>query len=470
MKSILLVTVIAGTGCAQVLDIPDRDYKCEVKVLALYDSTGGTKEVGVPFWKAQQDLIDDINAGNGVGGTPTQEGCKIKAEFFEYGYMTAKANAIYDNEWRTRADWDDIDVILGWGSNDALALAPKTRDDKKPFLSASYIGQLAAPQEVTRNVRVPELSSQTFGVVELPLSFMSAGFAYNFFAGTDYSTSARHAMLHVQLQGGKRVGFFYCQADYCKGPIPAAREYARSIGLQLGRDQFVELGDTQAMYDTKVRDYFAAERDRKLVDTNYQPVDWIWGGNTTATSALLAKAVAKVKTDPDEQIAELARNVQLIINVWGFDEKLFEACAVPGQPNPCVDKVHGIMPFAAYGDTRPAIVEMTKVTDLHDRYRVPLGESHRNVRYVQGYVNVHMLRLAIQRVMDNHMPVNGESIKIALEQFRAVDTGGLTGKLTFTPTDHRPHATVSIYKFNSTGALVAESERTLTMEDSWLGW
>jgi branched-chain amino acid transport system substrate-binding protein len=465
MKTTLCIAIIAGTGCAQVLDIPDREFKCEVKVLGLYDATGGTRDVGVPFWKAQTDLIQDINLNNGIGG------CTINAEFTEYGYNSAKATMIYEEDWRKRADWDEVDVILGWGSNDALALAPRTRDDRKPFLSASYIGTLAAPEQVTADVRVPELSPQTFNVVEFPQSFMSEGFAYNFFAGTDYSTSARHAMLHIQAQGGKRVGFFYCSADYCKGPIPAAREYARQLGLSLGRDQIVELSmEPQAVYDTKVREYFLAEKNRRAVDPTYAPVDWIWGGNTTTTSAFLAKAVGKLRTDSDPELAAMADKVQIIINVWGFDETLFTACAVAGQPNPCIDRVHGIMPFAAYGDTSPSVVDMAKVTSLHERFRTPAQESFKNVRYVQGYVNVHMLRLAIERVIAEQMPMNGESIKLALESFRAVDTGGLTGKLTFTETDHRPHSTVSIYKFNTAGALVRESERTLTMERSWLGW
>ena len=62
-----------------------------------------------------------------------------------------------------------------------------------------------------------------------------------------------------------------------------------------------------------------------------------------------------------------------------------------------VDKVHGIMPFVAYGDSRAG--EMAKVMTLHDKWRMrdmatEGGTTYKNVRYVQGYVNVMLLKKA----------------------------------------------------------------------------
>jgi ABC-type branched-subunit amino acid transport system substrate-binding protein len=459
MKAAMLIVLLA-TGCEAIIGIPERSLPevsvCSgtINIKILYDATGGTSDVGIPFFKGQQDLIREINQGGGI------RGCTIQYDAMDYGYVPATAQAIYET-WKAEATWPDVAAILGWGSSDSLLLAPRVRDDQKPLLSASYIGGLAAPIPVVRDESIPELSPSTFGEISFPQHFTSDGFPYNFFAGTDYSTGARIAMFEVKALGGKRVGFFYCSAAYCRDPIPAARQYAKEQGLLLGRDLTLELTDTQATFNSKVLAYFMQEKAQAMADSTYKIVDWVWGGNTTKTTAYMAKAI-------DAMNQTLGLSVQLIVNNWGFDENLFPLCGAA-----CVERVHGIMPFVAYGDGRA--VETAKVMALHDKWRMVDASregnaTYKNVRYVQGYVNVLLLKLAAEAVIDQGKPVNGINLKEALESFEGVDTGGLTGRLTFTPTDHRPQSTESIYKFDAAGKLVLEAQRTITMQQSWLGW
>jgi ABC-type branched-subunit amino acid transport system substrate-binding protein len=458
MRTALLI-LLAVTGCADILGIPDRSTSGDtcsgsIEIKILYDATGGTSDVSVPFFKGQLDLIREINEDGGI------RGCLIDYEARDYGYVPAAAQAIYDG-WKADDSWPEVAAILGWGSSDSLLLAPKVREDQKPFLSASYFGGLAAPEPLVHDESIPELSPSTFTEVSFPQHFRSDGFPYNFFAGTDYSTGARIAMFQVNVLGGKRIGFFYCSADYCKGPIPAARKSATEQGLQLGRDLTLELTDTQATFNAKVLEYFMQEKAQAMEDPAYKMVDWVWGGNTTKTTAYMARAISAMNQ-------ALGLNVQLIVNNWGFDENLFSLCGAA-----CVDRVHGIMPFLAYGDGRAS--ETAKVMALHDKWRAADAKqegtaTYRNVRYVQGYVNVMLLRRAVEKVIDQGMPVDGPNLKQALETFEDEDTGGLTGGLTFTPTDHRPQSTESIYKLDPTGKLVLEAQRTITMQESWLGW
>jgi branched-chain amino acid transport system substrate-binding protein len=465
-KALILLLVV--TGCADILDIPDRHLASEsrcsgrLRIKMLYDASGGTADVGLSWFKGSMDKIRETNETGGI------RGCTIDAEAIDYGYATANASAAYD-AWKAAPEWNDVVAILGWGSTDSLLLAPKVRDDKKPFISASYFGLLGAPLPVSHDENVPELSDATFTEVSFPRHFSSDGFAYNFFAGTDYSTGSRIAMFHINLQGGKRVGFFHCSADYCTGPLAAAREYAKEQGLGLGRDLILELGDTQDTYNTKVLKYFQDEKAQATADPSYHIVDWVWGGNTTKTTAYMAKALAFAKADPS--LAALNLNVQIIVNNWGFDEQLFGLCG-PALNNPCVDKVHGIMPFVAYGDTRAG--EMSAVTGLQDKWRARDGEqnvtAYKNVRYVQGYVNVTLFIKAAEAVISSGKEVTGENIKDALETFTGVSTGGLTDPLTYSPSDHRPQSSESIYKIDKDGKLVLESQRPIAMQQSWLGW
>lgn len=464
MKTVFLIIALAATGCASILDIPDRhlasDSRCTgtIKIKILYDGSGPTSDVGIPFFTAQKDFIRDINESGGI------RGCQIDYEAMDYGYSPGMAQMIY-NTWKSQPDFNDVVAILGWGSSDSVQLAPQVRDDRKPFISASYIGTLAAPNPVVRDEMIPELESD-FTEKSFPQHFTSDGFGYNFFAGTDYSTGARIAMFHVSASGGHRVGFFFCdQSDYCPGPIPAAETFAKTQGLLLGRKLTVELTDNQATYNTNVRNYFVQEKAQQMADPTYQMVDWVWGGNTTATTALLANALYQV--NQPVAMGGLGLNIQLIVNNWGFDENLFAGCSPAAA---CIGRVHGIMPFVAYGDTRAGA--MAQVIALHDKWRARDGSTttYKNVRYVQGYVNVLLFQIAVDHVITSGKPITGDNIKEALETLKGIQTGGLTGQLTFSPTDHRPQSTESIYMINSSGALTLESQRTITMDDDWLGW
>jgi hypothetical protein len=116
---------------------------------------------------------------------------------------------------------------------------------------------------------------------------------------------------------------------------------------------------------------------------------------------------------------------------------------------------------------------MSKVLALHDKWREIDGDTttYRNVRYVQGYVNVLMFKIAMERVIESRKKVTGETIKEALETFYRVSTGELTDRLSFSTIDHRPQSTETIYRFNTSGALVNEPpDRTISLEETWLGW
>jgi hypothetical protein len=271
-------------------------------------------------------------------------------------------------------------------------------------------------------------------------------------------------MFHAKTLGAERVGFFYCGAAYCTGPVPAARAHARRTGLELGRDLRLELTETQADYDRKIRTYFEQELAYQATHPDYRIVDWVWGGNTTKTTAYMAIALDKVKKPPAE--GGLGLDVDLIVNNWGFDENLYPRC-----PGACAERVHGIMPFLAYGDARAS--EMSKVKALHDKWRQLDGDqkTYQNIRYVQGYVNVLIFKLAVERVIAAKKPLTGDTIKEALETFNQVSTGGLTDHISFSERDHRPQSTETIYKFDGAGALVNEPpDRTIYLEESWLGW
>jgi branched-chain amino acid transport system substrate-binding protein len=472
-----LLGAAAAAGCADVINIPDdrfvtgasgtADGRCvgTISVRVLADYTGAIKAVATPYVKGEIDYLRELNETGGI------RGCSLDIDVQDYGYDVNRAQAIYD-AWRARPDWPQVAAVFAGGTADTLQLAPQAQADQKPLLSGSYFGALASPRPINFQVNVPEVGLD-FRESVFPTQVESPGYPYCFFVGTDYSTGGRVAVFHVKSQGGKRMGFFRCSNNvYCTGPLAALRSYAKELELPIGRDLIVEMGGQQAAYDASVLEYFQQEKARREADPTYEMVDWVWLGNTTPDTATLARALGAAN-------AALGLNVQIIVNNWAMDEALPVLCG-----SACADFVHGIMPFTAFGDTSRGSTEMPKVVALHDKWRqrdydeaAAAGapdaklESHRNVRYVQGYVNALVFRIAAERVLDLGLPVNGENVKNALETFDDVDTGGLTDRLSFSPDDHRPQSSESIYKLSAEGKLVREPyDRTIARQTIWLGW
>jgi len=69
---------------------------------------------------------------------------------------------------------------------------------------------------------------------------------------------------------------------------------------------------------------------------------------------------------------------------------------------------------------------------------------------------------------DKDKALTGEGVKKALEGLRDFDLGGLTSKVTYTPTDHRPATKTPIYMVKS-GKLVKVAEYDMPRKPEWLG-
>jgi branched-chain amino acid transport system substrate-binding protein len=157
--------------------------------------------------------------------------------------------------------------------------------------------------------------------------------------------------------------------------------------------------------------------------------------------------------------------VKVIGNVYGFDESVFSRC-----PS-CIDRYLGIAPFAFYGDVTS--VGMEDVVEIHDRYRAQNGEDkalYADVRYVQGYVSVLLFKIAVEQLVRDHRVVDGPNLKGMLERFQDVQTAGLTAPISFSPIDHRPNGTVSIYSINDFGKLRFEEQQAIELRPEWVGW
>jgi branched-chain amino acid transport system substrate-binding protein len=468
-------------------------------------SSVAVADVALPIYLGALDSLREINEQGGI------RGCPIDYQFKQVVFGdSASAVSAYE-AFKAEPEWPEVSVIFGVGSADTIALGPKVQEDKRVLFSLAYNGTYASPVAKRTQVAVPE-TSPTFVESVLETEIDTIGYPYVFFPGVDYSTAIRIAMYHLStIQPGIRIGFVHCPSnEFCTNPLPAGKTYAAQFGLLIGRSMFVELTERDpTKYGQIVSQYFIEEATREGAVSGYKPVSWLWAGNLTGSTFLLAAALGQQSVAPNPGVSggtwtraqELMRGAKIIANNYGFDESLAGLCARLGPGAVTCGRIFGVQPFLPFGDQSAGSTEMPKLVELHDKWRVrDVGVEHidpavldgsappptRSVRYVQGYLNVKLLRAAVERVFDAKKQVTGETLKEALEGLRSFDTGGLTAPLTFTPDDHRPQSTLSVYQYAppdsdagidggdagpAVGRLVLVSaNRRIALQQQWLGW
>jgi branched-chain amino acid transport system substrate-binding protein len=389
------------------------------------EGDGPTCDIGLPYNKGIVDYVRETNKTNGFGGY------KIELDTFNGNYDHA-VNEKKIESWRKDEEYADVLGYFLWCTPEATYLHTIAEKDKKLSIPCSYAGHLATPVDVKYE--------NTAGKGEAP------GGAYTFFAGTDYSTTIRAGVQFMKDKGAKRAAFFYCeQTDFCYGPIPAGKDYAAEVGLEVAPD-----------YRAHVAEFASYTADIKKYVKDNPDVDWVWCGNATTSCAELNKALVAAGS-----------KAKMVLNTYGLDERTAETCK-----EDCTDvkNVYGILPFTPFGDL--TVPGMEDVVAYHEAGRIADGEDedeHANVRYVQGHVSGLMIKLAIDKLDGDEVPT-GENIKKALETFRNQSTAELTEPLSFNKDDHRPTSTARVYSINTKGKLQFEVNVDVELKREWLGW
>jgi len=535
IRSLLLGALAAGlsTACALLIDLPSSvTFAPEDGAVAPPDDANGNvpaalcphpirirslnatsslavADVALPIYLGALDSLREIEEQGGI------RGCPIEYQFKQVAFGDpASAVSAYE-AFKNEPDWAQVSALFGVGSADTIALGPKVQEDKRVLFSLAYNGTYASPMAKRTQVAVPE-TSPTFVESVLDTQIDTIGYPYVFFPGVDYSTAIRIAMYHIStIQPGVRVGFVHCPSnEFCTNPLSAGKSYAAQNGLLIGRSMFIELTERDpAKFAEIVTQYFVGEATKvEEPASTYKPVSWLWAGNLTGNTFLLAAALGRqgnpATTAPNgvlpavwTRAQQLMRDAKIIANNYGFDESLTSLCQRLGPGAITCGRILGLSPFLPFGDTSTGSIEMPKLVALHDKWRDrDVGVQHidpsvlgdasvpptRSVRYVQGYLNVKLFRAAVERVFDAKKVVTGETLKEALEGLRSFDTGGLTAPLTFTPEDHRPQSTLSIYQYAPPeldagpdagdagvppGRLVlVNANRRIALQPQWLGW
>jgi len=437
-KAFVVIAAAAGmsgaVACGSSSGGTEPTLKGTLEIRSMMDYTGPTSDNAAVYYQGIKDALDDANDNGGI------KGWKINNEFVDHHYDLTVAQTQYD-AFKAETTWPQVVMFFSWGTPDSQMFSADAIREKKVFISGSYANTLATPVAQDHSIKLPDGMTQ---------EFKADPAAYNFFAGTDYGTQARVGMEFVKKQNGKKMGFAFCrESPFCAEPIPAARTWAKQIGLAEGtNDLDITLSDDYATVKSKITAYIAKDQNKD--------VDWFWVGNSITTSLYVSKAIKELKFP-----------AKVIANMWGMDERAFDMCGAD-----CVGNTFVVMSFAAYGDLSQSTAMADVVALFNKRRAIDHKETKllANVRYVQGYVSFLIFRKAVEQLVDQGKTINGENLKTALETFRNLDSGGLTAPISYTADDHRPTNRVRIYSMNAQGKFQFADQLSLTLAVDQMGW
>lgn len=298
------------------------------------------------------------------------KGKKLVYIYEDSGYDTEKAVAAFK---KIMAQHNPA-VMYGESTGQGKALAPELNSRYKVLYgSTSFSSELADPKN----------------------------HPYTFVSGPTYSDQFNILLEYIAKnakQGVRpKVAFFYSDTEFGKDPIAAAKERAKALGVEVVAEIVTKVGAVDVTTEV-------------LSLKKAQPDYVIFQGYVLA---------------PIPEVIRAARDHGLqttfMSTFWSMDKAIIE------KLGPDAEGYMGVNPYAYYWEDVPGIVAMRKYNE-----RVHPGEKYRPNSYIQGWFTGMVYVEAIRRVVEAKQPVTGDNLKDALAKIRDWDTGGITGKVTFT--------------------------------------
>jgi len=385
----------------------------KITIPTLFDLTGPTSVVGVEYADGVNNAVKWINERE--GGIPGVG--EIELVFTDYGYKPPEAISTYD---RYKSQYNPP-LILGWGTPDTEALAPKVAEDKIVYISASYSAHLNDPSKTP----------------------------YNFYPVASYSEQARAAVLWMarwwEKEGENRPArlalAYQFGHPYTTAPNEAIKEYAKELGIEIVTEQDVSLR--------------ATDTSSQALAIKQAKADFVWFGNTVGSAAVFAKDLKK------QDVGAI-----LISNQWGHDENLI---TLAGEAAEGVHGASGHYYFGMESEAPSLINPIKKSIELFGRTFGP-EDRFPSSTYIRGWLNLRMAAIGIMHAKAKFGEVTGENIKKAIEmwRFQSIE-GNVSPPSTFTDKDHRPTTTAYIMKIEN-GSYKLVEVVTVERRPEWLGW
>ena len=279
--------------------------------------------------------------------------------------------------YRKLNEADRILVLYIYSTETALALVPHFHLDRIPTFTSSL------PSEFSNGSKYPYL----FTITPTPLDL------------------AKIAMSFVSDKSGlqmrkPKVSFVGSPDRFGRHFLDEAKESAKTLGFEIGPD--IWISDSSQPVDR-------VEKNTPLETIKAQNPDFAYLSLTSREASFFLQEVKKMD----------------LKTKWICSRKAFDENLAP------FNGVFGVQPISPFGEDIPG---MAAIKEAHQRWHP--YDSH-TLSYVEGWATAQVISEALRKSLVGQ-GFSREKVRLVLEGFKDVITGGLTPPLTMTPKDHRP--------------------------------
>lgn len=343
-----------------------------VSIGAIFDLSGTTSEVGIPYAEGAAAYVDFVNANGGAAGR------QIQLVISDGGGTASGAEQSY-----AALSGRGIALLMSWGTEETAALANRAANDQIPVISAAY----------------SESFNDPYGSAP-----------YNFVIAPTYANQIEILLTYMadqwRAQGGSpadmSVVIFHDDSDFGRDPLRAASDAAGQL----------RMGGLMAVKMPRGATDYTAE----LQQADDYGVTHIIIQSIPRTAAVLTRNVASFFGSGAVQIGCLN---------WCADEQFI------AQAGSAANGVLGVQPFAPVSVEADGHDDLrTYATSQRTNF------ESLSVHFVQGWTAAQIAVEAIERTANAGLALSGSNLRAALESFDDFETGDLLQPLTFSAAEH----------------------------------
>ena len=357
---------------------------------------GGGSDADEPI---KVGIIADLTGATGDVGSPYNEGMLAYIDWrnAEGGIDGRKIEAL-SNDYAyevPKAEQlykqylnDGVVAIQGWGTGDTEALSGSVTNDELPFMSGSFAEPLTDPKETP----------------------------YNFVVAPTYSDQMRIALNWIDKDSGGKgeVAVFHHDSPFGEAPVEDGKSWIADEGLDLGYTAYAMPSGSQ--------NYVGLLSQAKKQGAKYIVIQ-----NVASPAALVAKDIAAQKLD-----------MKIVCLNWCANELFIDSAGAEAAEGHIL-----VQPFAPIVAEKEGHEVITEYAEANNIDTDKIGTS-----WVQGWYVMDVMAAGLEKALEDGDELTGATLRKALEDMDAVDTGGVIGDGTveFSPESHRGSTATGIYQ------------------------
>ena len=348
----LVVALAAGLTTPVLADDGEIVWGGSIPLTGIYAQAGALGSLGMDAY------VGYLNATGGINGRP------VRMETRDSGSEPEQALAIFK---QIMAEEEDVVAFYGDSTTFSILSAPEVNERYQVLMGGSSLATVLAD----------------------PINY-----PYQFLTGPTYAEMVGMLLEYVAEQGGTegaapRVALFHSNLEFGRDPIPAARERAAELGVEI-----------VAEIETEPAGIDVAPEVLKL--RRAEPDYVIFHGYVTTVWPEVMK-----------QAVQSGVNAMFMGTFWAMEPLVIQ------QLGPLADRYMGVFPYRYYWEQEESAT-LRLIAQVTQAEYVPTFA-------LQAWFSGMILTEVIKRTLDAGKELTGDNLKATLDGIQDWDTGGLIG-------------------------------------------